>query len=210
MDQNQYNAMVESTKRFAMLAEALGRNASNAIERQEKSAADLQQTAINANTQLQASVGEAGDRLERVLNQAVERCLAPGAQQFDAATRDLVRHLQQAGEAARGDQAQFASGLRTLLRKANALGWLSVGLLVLGGFGLLYYQAQAYRDARERTRAAEVEATIAEAMKRAHVTSCGGHPCLKLDQETPRWGKGGEYVLLDIAPSTQEQTSGSQ
>lgn len=210
MDQNQYDAMVEATKRFALLAETLGRNAREAIEQQERSAASLQQTAINADSQLQSSVRETGRQMERLLKEAVERGLAPGVQQFDAATRDLVRHMQQAGEAARGGHAQLDSGLQTVLRRANAIGWASVGLLILGGFGLLYYQTQLYRDARERTRAAEVEADVAEAMKRAQVTSCGGHPCLKIDQETPRWGKRGDYVLLDLDPPAQEQTRKSR
>lgn len=210
MDQNQYDALVEATKRFALLAETLERNASEAIEQHNKSVAGLQQTAVNANAQLQASVRDAGQQLERILGQAIERSLAPGVQQFDAATRGLVHHMQQTGEAARGGQAQLASGLRTLLLKANAIGWASVGLLVLGGCGLLYHQTQLYRDARERTRAAEVEAQIAEAMKRAQVTSCGGRPCLKLDQDSPRWGKRGEYVLLDLDPLAQDRTRKSR
>ncbi len=210
MDQNQYDTLVEATKRFALLAEVLERNAHDAIEQQNKSAAGLQQTAVNANTQLQASVRDASHQLERILGQAVERSLAPSVQQFDATTRGLVHHMQQAGEAARGGQAQLASGLQALLLKANVIGWASVGLLVMGGCGLLYYQTLLYRDARERTRAAEVEAHIAEAMKRAHVTSCGGHPCLKLDQKIPRWGKGGEYVLLDLDPPAQDRTRKSR
>lgn len=206
MDQNQYDALVEATKRFALLAEALGRNASDAIEQQSNSAASLQRTAIETNAQLQASVREAGNQLERILGQAVERSLAPGVQQFDAVTRGLVRDMQQAGDAVRGGQAQLASGLHALVRKANAIGWASVALLIVGGGGLLYHQTLLYRDALERTRAAEVEARIAEAMKRAHVTSCGGHPCLKLDQKSPRWSKHGEqYVLLDLGPPAQDR-----
>lgn len=205
MDQNQYDALVETTKRFALLAETLERNASEAMEQQRRSAANLQQTASDAQTQLQATVRDAGNQLERILGQVVERGLAPGVQQFDAATRGLVRDMQQTGEAARGGQAQLAAGLQALLRKANALGWASVVLLILGGGGLLYYQSQLYRDARERTREAEIEARVAEAMKQAQVTSCGGRPCLKLDQKSPRWGKNGEYVLLDLDPPAQDK-----
>lgn len=205
MDQNQYDALVETTKRFALLAETLGRNASDAIEQQNRSAASLQQTATEANAQLQATVREAGNQLERILDQAVERSLAPGVQQFDAATRGLMRDMQQTGEAARGTQAQLAAGLQTMLRKANAIGWASVALLILGGCGLLYFQTLLYRDAQDRTRAAEIEARIAEAMKRAQVTSCGGHPCLKLDLKSPRWGKRGEYVLLDLDQPAQDR-----
>lgn len=62
-----------TTKRFALLAQALERNANDAMEQQRRSAASLQKTAIDANSQLQASAREAGKRLERLLDQAVDR-----------------------------------------------------------------------------------------------------------------------------------------
>ena len=74
---------------------------------------------------------------------------------------------------------------------------VAAALVLLGGVVLIYFQTELYRDARDRAKAAEVDAKDAEAMKKARVTSCGGNACVKLDLKSPRWGKNGEYVLLD-------------
>ncbi len=197
MEPNQYDALVDATKRFAMLAETLERNASETVQQQTHSTQALQQTVAHSSDRIQATIDRAGNQLEQLLKQAVDQAFAPGTQQFEDTARNVASRMQQAAESAQKQQDEIAGKLRRLLWKLNAIAIASTAILLLGGVALIYFQTELYRDARDRAKAAEVDAKVAEAMKKARVTSCGGNACVKLDLKSQRWGKNGEYVLLD-------------
>jgi hypothetical protein len=199
MSDNTYDALVESTKRFALLAETLERNAGAAVQQHQQSAQALQQTIERGQQQIRATADNAGETFQQAALIAIEHAFAPGTRQFEIAAQDIAQRMQQAGLSLQAQQAEAAASYKKILWKLHAIAIASVGLLLVGGSALIYYQTQSYRDARDRTRAAEVDAEIAEALKRAQVTSCGGRPCLKLDLNARRWGGKGEYVLLDGA-----------
>lgn len=201
MEPTHYEALVDATKRFALLAETLERNASQTVQQQTQSANALQQTVASSNDQIQATINRAGQQLEQLLKQAVGQAFAPGTQQFEDTANTVAKRMQQTAESAQKQQEEIAAKLRRLLWKLNAIAIASTAILLLGGAVLIYFQTEIYRDARDRAKAAEVDAKVAEAMKKAHVTSCGGNACLKLDLKSQRWGKNGEYVVLDLADS---------
>lgn len=209
MEPTALDALVDSTKRFALLAETLERNASETVQQQKQSTLALQQSVAEANQQIQSVVDRAGRQLEQLLAQAIDKALAPGTQHFEKTAQALAGNLQQAADSARKQQEDMAAKLKYLLWKLNAVAIASVFILLLGGIALIHFQHQVYRDARDRAKAAEVEAKIAEAMKQAQVTSCGGRPCLKLDLKAQRWGSKGEYVLLQ-APREDERPAGKR
>jgi hypothetical protein len=192
-----YAALVESTKRFALLAEALQRNANAAIELHKQSSTSLQGEVASARQAMQAGIGAAGEDLQTLLRQHIEVALEPVTQQLAIATRDMTRQMHQTVEATQSQQAATAGSIRRLTWKLHALAMVSTGLLIAGGITLISHQTDLYLDARERARVAGIELEITQALRRADVTSCGGQPCVKLDSKTPRWGKRGEYVLLD-------------
>ena len=206
MEPTQYDVLVDATKRFAMLAETLERNANQTVQQQTQSTQALQQTVAHSNDQIQATIDRAGQQLEHLMKQAVGQAFAPGTQQFEDTAKNVAKRMQQTAESAQKQQEDIAVRLRHLLWKLNAVAIASTAILVLGGMALIYFQTEIYRDARDRAKAAEVDAKIAEAMKKAQVTSCGGNACLKLDLKSPRWGKNGEYVLLDIADDDRDAT----
>ena len=196
MQEDAYARLVEVTKRYALLAETLERNATAAAEQHARTAAALQQQVERSQQALQGQAQQADRLLREQVERTVSQVLGNGVRQFDDALQDAARHAGATGEQLRTEQAVLVSGLQRAYRRAQWVAFASIGLLLLGGAGLLYFEHAAYRQARDRTAAAEVEAEMAEAMAKANVTSCGGTPCLKLDQDTPRWGKDGEYVLL--------------
>jgi hypothetical protein len=77
----------------------------------------------------------------------------------------------------------------------------AIVLLGLGGGALIWVEVAAYKDARTRSAAAQINAEVVEAYSRAGMTSCGGHPCVKLDRKAKRWGDKGQYVLVDLSES---------
>lgn len=103
------------------------------------------------------------------------------------------------------DQQQSA---QAALRPATIRAWLAVAALV--GVFVVLFAAGAWRLTHEHARqrlaearadAAEVKAEVREASQHVEITSCGSRPCIRIDQDTPRWhGKGGEYVLVDGRP----------
>lgn len=200
MDEQAYATLVQSTKQFALLAETLERNASATIQQQQQAAQVLQQTVTQTNERMQSTIGNAGDQLKALLQQAIDQSIAPGMQQFDAAARAMAANMRQAGESMQKDQAAVAANLKKLTWKLHTIAIVSTVLLVTGGLLLIWQQTQLYREARDRAVAAKIDAEIAEAYRQANVTSCGGRPCLRLDPKVRRWGRDGEYVLLDLAP----------
>lgn len=200
MQDNPYAALVESTKRFALLAETLERNAATAAERHAQSATSLQQSVERAQQQLLGSAQQLERMLREQLDRAVEQAIGGSVRQFDGAVQAVAKQAKQTGDTLRGDQAAIASGLKAMLWKVHMIAIASTCMLAIGGSVLIHYQFRLYQDARERTAAAALDAEVATALRRAQVTSCGGNPCLKLDLNAPRWGKQGEYVLLDSSP----------
>lgn len=77
-------------------------------------------------------------------------------------------------------------------------------LLVAGGCFLIWMEWQFYNEAKARTIAAQVDAQTVEAYAQVGMTSCGGHPCIKLDAKSPRWGEKGEYILVDVSHSPRK------
>jgi hypothetical protein len=198
MDEHSYAALVQSTKQFALLAETLERNASATIEQQKQSTQYLQQTAERSNEQMQSTIGNVGNQMKMLLQQAIDQTFAQGMQQFDAAAKAIAADMRQAGESMQKDQATVAANIKRLTWKLHTIAIVSTLILVAGGVMLIWQQTQLYQQARDRAIAAGVDAEIAEAYRQANVTSCGGRPCVKLDSKARRWGQQGDYVLLDL------------
>jgi hypothetical protein len=132
------------------------------------------------------------------MQDAIAQTFEPGTQQFDAMVKSVSAQLKQSGETLQKDQAEVSSKLRKLIWKLQMFAVASLTVLVLGGILLVMYQHQAYKAARERAQAAAIDAETAEAYRRVHIGNCGGRPCVKIDQQSKKWGKNGEFVLLDL------------
>lgn len=195
-DEDPYAKLVDITKRYTLLAEALERNASQAAQQHDHSVSALQHSVERAQHQLLSSAQQIERLLREQMDRAVTQTLGGSVRQFDDAVQSVAKQARQTGEGLREDHAALSSGLKRMLWKVHAVAIASTSVLLLGGGLLLFLQHQAYRAAQARTAAAEVEAEMAEALREAQVTSCGGRPCIKLDLNTPRWGKHREYVLL--------------
>ena len=198
MDENAFAAMVQSTKQFALLAETLERNVSASIQQQTQAAQYLQQTVERTNELMQMSVNRSGDQLRQLMQDAVRQAFEPGTQQFDDAVKTVAAQVKQSGEALRKDQEAVSASLHKLTWKLHMIAIASMTLLLCGGILLLWYQAKAYRDAQQRAAAAAIDVEVAEAYRRVNIANCAGRPCVKLDTKSKKWGRDGEFVLLDL------------
>lgn len=198
MDENAYAAMVQSTKQFALLAETLERNVSASIQQQTQAAQYLQQTVERTNELMQMSVNRSGDQLRQLMQDAIARTFEPGSQQFDATVKAVSAQIKQSGETLQKDQAAVSDKLNKLIWKLQMLAIGSLVVLLCGGIALILYQHYLYKAAKERAEAAAIEAEAAEAYRKVRIANCGGHPCVKLDTKSKKWGRDGEFVLLDL------------
>lgn len=205
MDENAYAAMVQSTKQFALLAETLERNVSASIQQQTQAAQYLQQTVERTNELMQMSVNRSGDQLRQLMQEAIARTFEPGSQQFDATVKAVSAQLKQSGETLQKDQATVSDKLNKLIWKLQMLAIGSLVVLLCGGIALIAYQGYLYKAAKERAEAAAIEAEAAEAYRKVHIANCAGRPCVKLDNKSKKWGRDGEFVLLDLDIPPQKQ-----
>jgi hypothetical protein len=205
MDENSFSQMVQSTKQFALLAETLERNTSASIQQQTQAAQYLQQTVERTNELMQMAVNRSGDQLRQLMQEAINQTFEPGSQQFDATVKAISAQLKQSGDTLEKDQKAVSDKLNKLIWKLQMTVIVSLAVLLCGGIALISYQYYVYKAAKERAEAAAIKAEAAEAYRKVNIANCGGTPCVKIDKKSDKWGRDGEFVLLDIEFSDVEQ-----
>lgn len=185
MDQSKMEDFVANA---ALLAAHLSQQCDKAVAMQQATAEELKRAADT----IRQNVADGQATLSRHAASAVRDALA---QEMPVATRSLeeaTRHLKQMVELWRMEQASAGQRVRVA-------GWKSIASLAAAA--LLTVVATGY-VAWHNTRRAErahVEAEVLEALQKVTITSCGGTPCIKLEDGLPRWSKNDEYVLVDTA-----------
>lgn len=198
MDGN-LSAVVHTAKQLALLAEALERRSETAVSTQRSAAFALTRAASEAKEAVDTLTLTASRDVEKATSAAVEDVLGRGLSAFH---RQVVISSEQV-EASSG--LIYASGqmVRSVMVRQIKLAYLAVAgaiaLVAVGGGALIWAEIAAYKDARARSAAAQINAEVVEAYSRVGMTSCGGHPCVKLDRKAKRWGDKGQYVLVDLA-----------
>ncbi len=161
----------ETAKRIMLAVGALEKLNAD-LSRHVQQAAQVPQQMQAAKAELQA----ARQQEEALLKQSMVAMFADLQQKIEAAQRRTVVRTWQV----------FA-----------ALGAVFV-VLYLGMLLLLKHEYQRLQDAEARADAAEVSAEVRQASQHVVITSCGGRPCIQIDQDTPTWkSRGKEYILVD-------------
>lgn len=154
-------------------------------------------------------------RLESGTRQQMQQAqqVASGLQQLQAAQAELGSlrqveegHFRQAMvQLFEQQQRDTEAALRPVMAKA----WWGL-LTVAAGFVMLYagawllldHEYQRLKDAQARADAAQLSAEVRQASQHVEITSCGGHPCIRVDTNTPIWkSRGKEYILVDGTPA---------
>ncbi|GAA0913320.1 hypothetical protein GCM10009552_29140 [Rothia nasimurium] len=200
MDAN-LSPLIETAKQLALLAETLERRSAAASSHSEQTTQALSRTLAGIKADVDRIVHGASTHVTQSARQGVDAALHEGAGKFDQAAAQAGSKMQ--GVTQRLDEAvvRAAASLERQAKLAYLAVMGAMVLLVAGGGAVLWMEWQAYGDARARTAAANVDAETATAYAEVHMTSCGGHPCIKLDAKSPRWGDKGQYVLVDTKPA---------
>jgi len=198
MDGN-LSAAVHTAKQLALLAEALERRSETAVSTHRSAAFALTRAAAEAKEAVDTLTLTASQEVERVTSAAVQDVIGRGLNAFH---HQVVLSSEQV-EASSGLIHAAGQMVRSTMVRQIKLAYLAVAgaiaLVAMGGGALIWVEIAAYKDARARSAAAQIDAEVVEAYSRAGMTSCGGHPCVKLDRKAKRWGDSGQYVLVDLA-----------
>lgn len=200
MDAN-LTPLIETAKQLALLAETLERRSSVAAAQHEQASQTLGQTVTAVRGDVDRLLQSAGHQVSQAARQGVDASLGESAGRFDQTAMSAGKKVQTAVAALDEGLARA----RATLSRQITLGYFAIlgamVLLIAGGGVVLWMEWQAYGDARARTAAANVSAETAAAFAQVNMTSCGGHPCVRLDSKSPRWGDKGQYVLVDVKRS---------
>jgi hypothetical protein len=180
--------MEEFVANSALLAAHLTQQCEKAAAAQLASAQELQGSAIVVRKTIEEGKREMSEQARIAVRDALAQEIPRATQDIgDTATRlkQVADHLQ---------REQMA-----LSQRARFLGWKSLGVLSTGCLLLVAGTGYAAWHNIERTKRAHVDAEVLEALQQVTITSCGGAPCLKLQEGLPRWGKNDQYVLIDTA-----------
>lgn len=160
-----------------------------AQQRQDQAMAALQHTAQETRSTLTQTVNQAGEQIARHSQDAVKEALAAQLSEFELALATTMKKLSQAADQVNRNCEQATRQMRFMsIKMLVCIG--ATALLLIGGTGFLVWQNT------QRIKETAVQAEVMQAMQQVQMTSCGGKPCIRLDQNQQRWGKNGEYVLI--------------
>ncbi|RDZ28188.1 hypothetical protein [Lysobacter silvisoli] len=168
-----------------------------ATDRFTQSATELKRTAdiweTNAQLLTRDLVASVGDQTRGAIEQGVGQASAQYGQQLQntaAALREVARNAEKT-------LSQMDDQRQQLKREQKSLIWtgligLGVGAaLAMGGAGYMIWQS-----GREIKRA-EFSRDILRATKSGALSRCGEALCARVDPNAKRYGKNGEYLLLE-------------
>lgn len=183
----------------ALLAAHLTDQCNRAANAQEASAQELKSSALDVRKAFEEGTREMGDHARRAMREAL-------AQEVPAATQSIdetVSRLRQAIEKLDHEQSTFAR--RTRFLGAQSVGALGAAcVLMVAGTGYV-----AWHNVK-RSEQAKVDAEVLEALQHVTITSCGGQPCIRLQDGLPRWQKNDQYVLIDTSARQEGKTAGGR
>src|SRR5690606_16764648 len=141
-----------------------------AVSDQQAAARELRHSAGTVADSVAAGKLELEQYARGAIREALARELAGASQSLDAAADPL----QQLGERLRIEQS--SAGLRM-----RVLEWKSIALLTVAAITVVGGSAYAARHNLQRAERAQVRAEVLEALRHVAITSCDGHPCVKLE-----------------------------
>lgn len=188
--------MEEFVANAALLAAHLTEQCNKAASAQQTSAQELQASAIVVRKTIEEGKREMSEQARGAVHDAL-------AQEIPAATMSIgetATRLRQVADHLQREQA-------ALSQRARFLGWKSLGVLSAACLVLVAGSAYAAWHNVQRAERAHVDAEVLEALEHVTITSCGGQPCIKLQDGLPRWQKNDQYVLIERS-APQEGAAG--
>lgn len=185
-------------RQAALLAAQLEQRTAQAVAEQRSAATAMIESARNLDGATRASFQGAQEEISRQAQQALRAGLSAELAQIRAALDEAGTRCQRMMAQLRGEQDALISRTRILTWKLLGFAAATALLLIAGTSFVVWHNI-------ERNRQLNVRAEVTEALQQVTITSCGGRPCIKLDARARRWGKEGEYVLVD--PRADERTT---
>ncbi|OBU66883.1 hypothetical protein A9K58_10530 [Stenotrophomonas maltophilia] len=178
--------MEEFITNAALLAGHLTQQCEKAAAAQEASSAQLQRAAAEVGQGVAAGRAELAQSARAAVREALSQEIPAAVE----AIGDSGDRLAALAEQLSREQAAMAGRLRMLT-------WKALAALVAGSAAIVGGTAYFAWSNVQRAQQAKVEAQVLEALQQVSITSCDGHPCIKLEDGLQRWQKNDEYVLVD-------------
>lgn len=181
--------MIELTKQAALI-----------IGRLEQQAEAMQQRFDEAARRLNASAEQAHEQMRKLLDEAaahshasVKAALDKEAENFRHEMQQTFRAMHQSGDRLQQTLAQSGGKTRRLVFVSLAA-LACCGVLVVAGSSFVLWQ--------NIKQVEQLQARIhqLELLSQIPLGNCDGQICLKVDSKTKRWGKQGDYVLIESSP----------
>lgn len=163
-----------------------------------------------------ASQRNATDELARCADGIGRRVVDANAQ-LQQHARDAIRSalvaeigttthtLHEAAVALRAMTERLHDEQVTAASRMRLLAWQTMGWLALAAATLVAGSGYATWHNVQRMQRAQVQAEVLDALAHVAITSCDGHPCIRLEDGTPRWSGNDQYVLVHRGAATSGQ-----
>lgn len=169
----------------------------------QKAVSQMSNATTNQINELNDMVHNTEKQLKHIIQKS-DATLAKGA--YDAVDKSLNNFqnaIQESTDRMVRESQDLIKLKIELAQKTKILTWKAIVGLVVGiimvlgvSFKLLWDNHKEYSDLKIAYNKLEIALEVKEALQKVEITSCGGEPCLKVDNEAKRWGKNGEYILV--------------
>ena len=191
--------MEEFVANAALLAAHLTEQCNKAATTQQASAQELQASAIVVRKTIEEGKREMIDQARSAVHDAL-------AQEIPVATMSIgetATRLRQVADHLQREQA-------ALSQQTRFLGWKSLGVLSAACLMLVAGSGYAAWHNVQRAERAQVDAEVLDALQHVSITSCGGQPCIKLQDGLRRWQKNDQYVLIESSAGKEGTADGGR
>jgi hypothetical protein len=192
MEDEKYQELISFLEKATLLAADLEHRCLDAATQQQGSANALAQTAQQVEGNLDKIVTAGKTELLQHAQMAVRQALSQEVGMATKAIGESANQLRQMTDQLKREQS--AIGLRM-----RVMGWKSMIAIGAAAFLALAGSGFVLSHNLKRIQQTQVQADVLEALQHVSVTSCGGRPCVKLEDGQPRWAKNRDYILVDTS-----------
>ena len=187
--QNQIEQLAELLNAMQQYTQALVAQQNNAVQ-------CLHQVATDVKVQTQISMQQTSAHIAEQSHGVLQQALSSNINDFKQQLTETAGNLQRAANELTQERTKITTQAKFLMWKSMTIISALFLITVIASGVMVWSSFKQVEQNRQILATIQIKTDVRQAMQKVQLTSCGGQPCVKLDKDSPKWGKNGEFVLV--------------
>lgn len=196
--------LVSAVKDLTVIIDRLENRSGQTVATQQNALDNLQVTLKEITVQVQQITREAQSQIQQqtktTMTEALDDSLEHAQQILRRGLTDYEQRLAQITLKLIHTVDELTQANQQLTKHSRWMFGKAFSVLLMIMLALLAFSGVQLWQLEQRIERVQVEEEVQQALQHVRITSCGGEPCIQVNQDTPRWGKNQEYVLVRKSP----------